>query len=174
MRRFHSFRGSRRRSGLPRSTIRSAKYIVVSGPSSETSGIQAVTMATGTDNATLGQTFVTDATVPVGAKIASFEIFMPKVTLPAGSASFTVWTIQRTQSGQNIINPLVAGGSPLRKNILRTGVIGLGGSQNSQLHINYKVPQKYQRIGDGDAWQLVMDNSGTVQVKYYIIYKIFM
>ncbi len=173
MRHFRSFRGSRRRS-IPRSTIRSAKYIVVSGPVSESAGLIAVTMANGTDNATLGQTGPTDVAVPVGAKIASFDIWMPKVNLGSGTARFTHWTIQRTLSGQAVINPITASGSPLRKNIMLSGVIGMGAGQNGQIHIKFKVPPKMQRIGDGDIWNIVSDNSGVVSATYYIIYKVFM
>jgi len=172
MRHFRGYRGSRR-SSIPRSTVRSAKYIVVVASASEASGTNAVTMALGTDNATLGQTGVTDTAVPVGAKIASFEIFMPKVNL-AATANFITWTIQRTLSGQSVVNPLSAGGNAIRKNILLTGVVGLGEGQNNQLHVKFKIPKKYQRIGDGDVWNIITDNTSAVTTFYYIIYKIFM
>ncbi len=173
MRHFRGFRGGRRRS-MPRNTIRSAKYIVVSGPFTEAAGLIARTIAIGVDNATLGQTSVTDKDVPVGAKIAQFEIFMPKVNLGAATANFIHWTMQRTITGQAVVNPITAGGNPLRKNILLTGVLGLGAGQNNQLHIKFKVPPKYQRIADGDVWNLVMDNGLAVSATYYFIYKIFM
>jgi len=173
VRHFRGSRGSRSRS-IPRSTIRTSKYIVVSGPTTEGAGLIAVTMAVGTDNATLGQTSVTDTAVPVGSKIAKFEIFMPKVNLGAGTANFINWSLQRTLSGQAITNPVSAGGSPLRKNILLTGLVGLGAGQNNQLHISYKVPPKMQRIGDGDVWNLVNSNGLAVSSMYYIIYKVFM
>ncbi len=172
MRHFRGFRGSRRRS-IPRSTVRSVKYIVVSGPSTESSGIQAVTMITGTDNATPGQSSVTDVAVPTGAKVSQIEIFMPKVNLGAGTANFVTWTIQRTQSGQSVKDPLTISGNALRKNVLLSGVLGLGAGQNNNLHIKYKVPPKFQRIGDGDQWIIVTNNGLATSAFYYIIYKIF-
>ncbi len=173
MPRFRSYRGSRRRSGIPRSTVRSNKYIVNIAAASEAAGVIAVTMALGTDNATLGQSSTIDTAVPVGAKISKIEIFMPKVNL-AATANFVHWSIQRTLSGQSVINPILAGGNSLRRNIMLQGVVGLGEGQNNQLHVTFKIPPKYQRIGDGDLWGLVHNNTGAVSTTYQFIYKIFM
>ncbi len=169
-----SFRGSRRRNGPPRGMNRSAKYIIVSGPASAAAGTEAVTMVNAQDNATLGQTSVTDAGVPVGAKITSFEIFMPKVNLGAATANFITWSIQRLLTGQAVVNPITASGAPLRKNIMLTGVVGLGAGQNNSLHIKFRVPPKFQRMGDGDQWVIVNNNDLAVSVTYYIIYKVWM
>lgn len=173
MRHFRGSRGFRRRS-MPRSVVRAAKYIIVEGPVSEAAGIIAVPFIVGTDNASLGQTGVTDKTVPVGAKISQVEIFMPKVNLGAGTANFIHWTIQRASSGQSVINPITAAGSPLRTNIMLTGVLGLGAGQNNSLHIKFKIPSKYQRIRDGDVWQVVHNNGLVTSATYYFIYKVFM
>ncbi len=169
------FRGSRgfQRSRLPKSIVRSVKYIVVSGPSTESSGIQAITMAKGVDNAVMGQTGVTDVSIPVGAKIAKIEIWMPKVNLGAGTANFIHWTIQRTLTGQSVVNPLTASGDPKRTNIMLTGVLGLGAGQNNQLHISFKIPPKMQRMQDDMQWVIVTDNGLATSATYYIVYKVF-
>ncbi len=73
-----------------------------------------------------------------------------------------------------MINPVTAGGSPLRKNIMLTGVVGMGAGQNNQLHVKYKVPEKFQRIGDNDSWDIITNNGLTTSVFYYIIFKVFM
>ncbi len=172
MRHFSGYRGSRRSSGRPKGSTRSAKYIVVSGPTSEGAGLIAVTMAQAKDNETLGQNSVTDSDVLVGAKITSFEIFMPKINFTATTANFVTWSIQRTVSGQSVVNPIGAGGSPLRKNILLTGCIGIGTGQNNSLHIKFKVPKKFQRMGDGDVWSIVNENAFALSTFYYIIYKV--
>ncbi len=172
MRHFRSFRGSRRRSMQP--AIRTAKYIIVSGPSSAGAGIEAVTMAIGTDNATLGQTGVTDTAVPTGCKIESFEIFMPKSSVSADVADFVQWTIQKIDSGQSVVNPITAGGDPLRKNIMLSGSLVCGFAQNNGLHVKYRVPKGKQRMGDGQLWTLVNNNQRATQVHYYIIYKVQM
>ncbi len=131
-------------------------------------------MANGQDGTTLGQSGPTDINVPVGAKITSFEIFMPKVNLGAATANFITWTIQRLETGQSVIDPLVASGSPFRKNIMLSGVLGLGAGQNNNLHIKFRVPPKYQRMGDNVNWQIVSNNTLAVSAFYYIIYKVHM
>ncbi len=172
MPRFRSYRGSRRR-GLPRSTVRSVKYIVDQAGSSEAAGLTAVTICKGVDNATLGQTGPTDIDVPTGAKIAKIELWMPKVNLGAGTANFITWTIQRTNTGQAVVSPNVMGGNPLRQNVMLTGVIGLGAGQNNQLHVTYKVPPKFQRITDSQVWSVVNDNGLAVSTIYKFMYKVF-
>ncbi len=173
MPRFRSFRGSRRRSSVPRSVTRSVKYIVQQAGASEGAGTTAVTMVKGVDNATLGQSGIADADVPTGCKVAKIEIFMPKVNLGASTANFIHWSIQRTVTGQSIISPTGAPGNPLRKNIMLSGVLGLGAGQNNNLHISYKIPPKMQRIADGDVWQVVNNNGLAVSTVYQFIYKVF-
>ncbi len=172
MRHFRSFRGSRRGNGV-RPMVRTAKYIVVTAAASEASGTNAVTFMKGKDDTTLGQTSVTDNNVPVGARITKVEMFMPKVNLTA-TANFVTWSITRSLSGQAVINPVVAGGDPLRKNILLTGVVGLGDGQNNSLHVKWKVPRRFQRVGDGDLWIVVNNNESAVSTFYYFIYTVQM
>ncbi len=154
-------------------STRGVKYIIVEGPQTDAAGLIVTPLAIGTDNATAGQTGVTDTAIPVGAKIVSMDIWMPKVNLGAASANFITWSIQHLQQGQGVVNPISAGGSPLRKNIVLSGVIGLGTGQNNNLHIKFKVPKRFQRMGDGDSWQLCVDNTSAVSTLYYIIYKIW-
>ncbi len=161
------------RRSRPRSVIRTAKYIVVSGPTAEAGGTQVISMVLGADNAVLGQTGVTDVTVPVGARIEKIEIFMPKINLGAVS-NFCTWSVQRTVSGQSVISPILAGGSPLRKNIILTGCVGMGENQNNSLHIKFRIPKRFQRVGDADAWQIVNNNSSVMTSFYYIIYTVIM
>ncbi len=172
MRHFRGSRGSRR-SSIPRSTVRSAKYIVVQAGASEAAGLTATTICKGVDNATLGQSSVTDIDVPTGCKISKFEMWMPKVNLGAGTANFIDWTIQRTNTGQAVVNPVTAGGNPLRSNIMLSGVLGLGAGQNNQLHVSFKIPPKFQRIQDSQVWSVVNNNGLAVSTKYQFIYKVF-
>ncbi len=174
MRHFRSFRGSRRRSGIPRSTTRSVKYVVNQAGASEGAGLSAVTIIKGVDNATLGQSGVTDIDVPTGAKIAKIELWMPKVNLGAGTANFITWSIQRTNTGQAVVSPIVQGGNPLRTNVMLTGVLGLGAGQNNNLHVIYKIPPKFQRITDSQVWSVVNDNGLAVSAQYMFMYKVFM
>ncbi len=173
MRHFRSYRGSRRKS-MPRSTIRSVKYIVSQSGASEAAGLTAVTILKGVDNTTLGQTGQTDVDVPTGAKVAQIEIFMPKVNLGSATANFITWTLQHTKTGQAVKNPDSLAGNALRTNVMLTGVLGLGAGQNNNLHIKYKIPPKFQRIADGDIWNLVNDNGLAVSTFYYFIYKVYM
>ncbi len=158
----------------PRGSTRSAKYIVQVAAASEGAGLAAHTMCLGADNETLGQTSGLNAAVPVGCKIMLFDIRMPKVNLGAATANFIHWSIQLTRSGQAVVNPLSAAGNPLRKNIMLSGVLGLGAGQNNSLHIRYKVPKKFQRIADGDVWNIVNNNGLVVSAVYEFVYKVFM
>ncbi len=173
MRHFRGYRGGRRKS-LPRSTVRSVKYQVFQAGASAGAGIEAVSICKGVDNATLGQSGVTDIDVPTGAKIAKFELFMPKVNLGAGTANFITWSIQRTNTGQAVVNPTTQGGNPLRSNVMLTGVLGLGAGQNNNLHVIYKIPPKYQRITDSQVWSVVNNNGLAVSTEYNFLYKVFM
>ncbi len=156
----------------PRGSTRSAKYIIDVASSSESSGLQAQTVINAQDGETLGQTSGTSALVPTGSKVMLLDLRMPKVNLSA-TANFVHWSIQRTQSGQSVINPISMGGNPLRKNVLLSGIIGLGDSQNNGLHIRYKIPKKFQRMGDGDVWSIVNNNTSAVSTVYQFMYKVF-
>ncbi len=167
---YRSFRGFRKRNSR-RNITRSVKYIIVQAPSSEAVGTIVVPIGKGVDNATLGQTSSVDIDIPTGCRIESMEIWMPKVNL-AATANFVTWTIQHLQTGQAVQNPITPGGNPLRKNIILTGNVGLGEGQNNQLHVRFKIPKKFQRMGDGDNWQIVNNNTTAVSTFYYVIYKV--
>ncbi len=158
---------------MPRGARRSVKYQVTQAGASEGAGLQAVTMWKGKDEETLGQTGVNDTDVPTGSIVPSVEIWMPKVNLGAGTANFITWSIQRTQTGQAVVDPIVQAGNPLRRNVLLTGKLGLGAGQNNSLHFKYRVPKKYQRVGDGDVWNLVMNNGLAVSTEYMFIFKVY-
>jgi len=157
----------------PRGSTRSVKYIVEVAGASESAGLTAHTICTGTDNATLGQTGVTDVAVPTGSKIVLFDIRMPKVNLGAATANFIHWSLQITKSGQSVVNPIGQSGNPLRTNVMLSGVLGLGAGQNNSLHIRYKVPKRFQRIKDGDVWNIVNNNGLAVSAIYEFVYKVF-
>ena len=165
------YRGSRRRS-LRAPISRSVKYIVVEGPVSEAAGIIAVGIGKGVDSETLGQSGPTDIDIPVGSRIESMEIFMPKVNLGSATANFITWSIQHTRQGQSVVSPTSAAGSGNRRNIILTGVLGLGAGQNNQLHIKFRIPKQFQRLSKGDAWNIVNENGLVVSAFYYVIYKV--
>ncbi len=172
MRHFRGSRGSRRGS-IPRAMVRSVKYIVNIAGSSEAAGLVTIPIADGNDNTTLGQTSTTDINVPVGSKITKFVIMMPKVNLGSATANFITWSLQKLKVGQSIQDPILAGGKALRKNIVLTGMMGLGAGQNSSMVIKYNVPRSMQRMADGDNWQLVQNNGLVVSTQYQFIYKVF-
>ncbi len=173
MPRFRSYRGSRRNSIVPRGSTRSVKYQVTQAGASEAAGLQAITIYKGKDEETLGQTGVNDTDVPTGSKVTQVELFMPKVNLGAATANFVTWSIQRTQTGQAVVDPILQAGNPLRRNVMLTGKLGLGAGQNNNLHIKYKIPKKYQRVGDGDVWNIVNNNNLAVSTEYMFIFKVF-
>ncbi len=172
MRHFRGSRGSRR-SSIPRASIRSIKYIVNVAGASESAGLITIAIADGNDNTTLGQTSATDINVPVGSKITKFYLLCPKVNLGASTANFVAWSLQKLKVGQSIQDPLLAGGKALRKNIVLTGMMGLGAGQNNSLVIRFNIPRSMQRMADGDNWQLVQNNGLAVSTQYMFIYKVY-
>ncbi len=157
----------------PRGARRSVKYQVTQAGASEAAGIQAVTMFKGKDEETLGQTGPADSDVPTGSIVPQVEIFMPKVNLGSGTANFITWSIQRTRTGQAVVDPIIQAGNPLRNNVMLTGKLGLGAGQNNQLHVKYRLPKKMQRIADGDVWNIVNNNGLAVSTEYMFIFKVF-
>lgn len=156
----------------PKGSIRSKKYVIDEAEASETAGLHSFFMATGTDNTTLGQSSATDNAVPVGSRIKIFDLRAVFGNLVAVN-DFVYWSIQRRVSGQSGINPLSPGGNPLIKNILLSGLFSVGKEQNKTLHIRYKVPKRFQRLGDGDVWTFSYNLGQITTTAKQVVYKVF-
>ncbi len=157
---------------VPRGSTRSKKYQVVVAPASESAGKVNFEMAKAVDNAALGQTSVTDSVVPVGSKITELRIRWQGASL-ANVAVIGHWSLQHLAAGQATVDPKVAGGDPLFKNIMLSGMLSVGFNQNSGLNLVYKVPKKFWRLGDTESWQLVTNFNNVMTVSKEVIYKVF-
>ncbi len=157
---------------VPKGSTRSRKYQVVVAPASESAGKIDFQVVRALDDEVLGQTSVTDSDVPVGAKVTEIRIRWEGVSL-ANVAVIGHWSLQRIDALQPTLDPAVAGGDPLFKNIMLSGMKSVGLNQNSSLNIRYKVPKKFWRLADGQRWFFVTNFNNVMTVSKEAIYKVF-
>lgn len=158
---------------VPKGSTLSNKYIVDGAEASETAGTQQFIIATGTDNAVLGQASATDTAIPVGAKITKLDVRAVFGNLVSVN-DFIYWTIQKKHTAQGNCPPNAAGGNPLRSNIMLSGLFMVGDNQNRVLNVKYNIPKKMQRLKDGDVWVLVYNLGQITTTAKQAVYKVFM
>lgn len=171
MRRFRS-RPMGRRSGV-RPVIQSFKKVLFVAPASRAAATSLNQVLTeGEDSIAAGQTGATDAGVPTGSMIKYIEIQYAVTNLVAIASHMTL-SIQRTHSGQAPIVSNAIGGSPQRNQVHLMKMYNIGQNQNSNHTIRFKVPAKYQRVREGDKWQInrVCDTVFTDAI--LVIYKFY-
>ncbi len=168
---FRSFRGGRRRS-MPRPVINSFKMVVNTAPASVTASTQVNAISLGTDLVAKGQATATAVAVPTGSQIKFFEIQHALGNL-ATTAAFIHGSIQLLHDGQSLVGPDVVGGSKRRNQVMHQWLYQVGENQSNSRTTKFKVPAKFQRVREGDAWQYVWKNSQTVSSAVQIIYKIY-
>ncbi len=156
----------------PKGSTRSVKYIIDEAQGTSGTALDTFKLAKGVDDETLGQTSVTDHTVPTGTKIKQFNIMTCWGSI-TGVSTFLHWSIQRIRSGQTFLNPRTQGGNPLRNNIMMSGIMCIGDKQNATLDIKYKVPKSMWRMGDNTEWALVTICSTNVDTVKQCIFKVF-
>ncbi len=157
----------------PRGSSQSRKYIVEVASASETGSTKIdFVLAKGQDNTTLGQASSVDSLVPVGSKIKVLDLRICYANL-ANVAVFVHWCIQRVQTGQSTIDPKVAGGSTLSKNIMLSGMKSVGLNQNSDMHIRYKVPKSMLRMADDMKWVYTSNATNVMTAQKEVVYKVF-
>ncbi len=166
MRRFRS-RGSR-----PRQVIQSFKKVLDFAPTSLIAGKVDRSMTLGTDSVAAGQTGVTDNAVPTGAVVTKIAIHGAVSNLIV--ANVFIWlSIQRVHSGQSTISPRVVGGNPQRNQVHYQTLRMVGPTQTTNFAFTFKVPKKFQRVREGDEWQLVMESDATTVQAFQIIYTFY-
>jgi len=155
-----------------RGSTRSVKYVI--DQAQTTSGVAKADfeLTNGVDNATLGQTGVTDKAVPTGAKIKQLSIMSCWGSI-TGVSTFLHWSIQLVKTGQASVDPTAVGGNPLRTNVMMQGMVCIGDRQNSTVDVKYKIPQKFWRVADGTKWMFVTKSSTNVDTVKQCIYKVF-
>ncbi len=158
---------------MPRPMMRSYKMVINHAQASRVAAADIVFgIATGADAKVPGQTSAVDVIVPVGCRIEGFTFQLGIVNL-VSVANFTHATIQLRRSGQTTVSPLVVGGDPLRNTIHRQYLWSHGADQNSSHELRFKIPKQFQRVRDGDIWQLVTNSSQIVTSVAQVIYKYY-
>ncbi len=159
----------RRRMSSPRSVIQSFKKVINHAPASLTTATQTWKASTGTDSVAAGQTSATDFAVPTGSIIKYIEFQWCQQNL-VNVAAFTHLQVIRLHSGQVTVAPNAVGGSPIRNQVHHQECFCLGQNQNVNRVIRFKVPKKFQRVREGDIWQLntITDqvSTGVCQILY--------
>ncbi len=169
---FHSrgFRGGRRRSS-PRPIVKTYKKVLNFAEASFAAGLRAETFVTGVDSVAIGQTSLTDANVPTGARIKFIEIQMP-ITNAVDQTAYINCSLQYKLSGQALADPDGVGGHPQRNQVLHQELFQVGFNQNSTHKFKLRIPKQFQRLREGMVWILAWSNSNTVNRRLQVIYKV--
>ncbi len=129
-------------------------------------------MSTGVDSIAAGQTGPVDFQVPTGAVIKFFDIAFAVTNLVAVSMFMNV-SIQLLRAGQVSISPIVIGGDPQRNQVFFQDFFNVGRDQNAPKHYRFKVPNRFQRVRDGDRWIFNSLGSAVHASGAQIIYKFY-
>ncbi len=157
---------------MPRTVVQSFKKVINQAPASITAGLQVIPISLGIDNVTVGQTSAIDVNVPTGAVIKYIEIQHALGNL-AATACFIHASIQQIHDGQSVVGPDVVGGNPRRNQVFHQALYQVGDAQSNTRVYRFKVPKKFQRVREGDVWQMVWRNSETVSSAAQVIYKFY-
>ncbi len=151
--------------------IISYKQISVDGPASRSAATNIVhTFVDGVDNYS-GPTG-TNAAVPTGSKINSILI-MACFTNLVSLSSLLHFNVQLRRSGITNPTPGAIGGAPTRNTIIFTAMKFLGKDQNSNFQWLLKIPKIFQRIREGDAWDLLYRTDTVFASATQVIYKYY-
>lgn len=158
---------------MPRSVVQSFKKVINEAPTSRPAATTiGRTASVGTDSVAAGQTSATDTAVPTGSVIKYIEFHYSFVNL-VNVASFMHLCIQLLHSGQTAVAPNVVGGSPQRNQVFWQAQRCLGQTQNGNMVIRFKIPPKYQRVREGDSWQLTRTCDTVFSDSCQLIYKFY-
>ncbi len=169
---FHRAANRRRRS-LGINPIQSFKKVLNFAPTSRAAAATIVqVLVQGVDSTAAGQTAPTDPLVPTGSIVKYIEIQFAYTNLVLISLFFHI-SIQHLRSGQASVSPLLVGGDPQRNQVHWQMLRSLGQTQNGNFVIKFKVPSQFQRVRDGDKWDLVFNGSAVYTQATQVIYKFY-
>ena len=157
---------------VQRAPVQSFKKVLNQAPASETVATHELNLSVGTDSVAAGQTTAVDGAVPTGSVIKFIEIQYSVSNLAAVSL-FVHMSIQQTRSGQLAIAPNATGGDPQRNQVHFLKQVSVGKEQNANYLFRFKVPKKFQRVREGDAWKFVYANDQVMTDAIQVIYKFF-
>jgi len=167
------FRRRTRRMSRMAPVIQSYKKVLNFAPASRLAATDIpFLIAVGADSIAAGQTGVTDNIVPTGCIIKFVEIQFSVENL-LSTACFQHICIQHLRATQSAISPLVVGGNPQRNQVHYQLMFSIGEQQNSNHVWRFKIPKKYQRVREGDAWTLTTNASGVTTSACQMIYKFY-
>ncbi len=129
-------------------------------------------LSNGVDSVAAGQSSPTDVDVPTGSIIKGFIIQYSSMNL-VGVSIFSNWCIQLVHSGQSLVSPILVGGNPRRNQVFKQGLMAIGDNQNSNMRLMFKIPKGFQRVREGDKWQLAVNSDGVLAAAAQIIYKFY-
>ncbi len=151
--------------------IQSYKQVSVDGPASRAAATNiAHAFVIGVDNYT-GPS-ATNNEVPTGAKISSVTILASFTNLVAISALLH-FNIQLLRTGMTGITPGSVGGNANRNVVIHTDMKFIGKEQNTNIRLRIKIPPMFQRIREGDAWQLMYRCDAVFASATQAIYKFY-
>ncbi len=161
-----------RRSGMA-PVIQSFKKVLNFAPASRAAGANiTASISVGQDSVAAGQISTNDPNVPTGSIIKFFEIQWSLGNLTDGN-NFLHCTIQRTHSGQSTIAANVVGGSPQRNQVFMQRSFQLGDRQSGSRTYRFKVPKKFQRVREGDAWFFTRTGNAVYTDALQVIFKFY-
>ncbi len=166
----------RRRStrSMPRQVIQSFKKVINIAPISRVGGTPvSLNLSVGTDSVAAGQIGPTDAAVPTGAIITSFNIQCGVANVAAAVANFFSFSIQQLRFGQLFVDPRTIGGSSQRNQVFHQSLFSVGEGQNKTWVMQFRIPKKYQRVREGDVWTFNRVGSATWSENIQVIYKFY-
>ncbi len=151
--------------------IQSYKQITVDGPASRAAATNiSHTVLVGVDNYT-GPSAANNE-VPTGAKVMSVLVMACFTNLVTISALLHL-NFQCVRAGIVGITPGVIGGQTNRNTVIFTAMKFLGKDQNSNYMWLIKIPRIYQRVREGDAWNITYRNDAVFASATQAIYKFY-
>ncbi len=167
------FRRRTRRRSFSRnlSPIQSFKQITVDGPASRAAATDiAHQFLVGVDDYTGPD--ANNKIVPTGAKVMSILIFACFTNLVTIS-SLLHFIVTMSRGSASTPSPGSVGGDNRRNTVIFTHMAFLGKDQNSNFVWRLKIPPIYQRIREGDAWNLKYRTDTVFASATQVIYKFY-
>ncbi len=161
----------RRRMAM-RPNIKSYKKILYFAPVSVVPGLTNDILVTGADSLSPGQANQTDGLVPTGSNLKLLDIQFNMINTSQQTVSI-VMSLQHLRAGQSAIDPRIQGGNPQRNQVHFTKSLFVGENQQVNTHIRFRVPNKFQRVREGDVWAWTYVTDNPVETQNLVIYKFF-
>ncbi len=155
-----------------RPVIQSFKKVIDVALTAQPTTVVQKVISTGVDSIAAGQLTALDPNVPTGSIIKHILVQYSCVNLTS-VAHLHGWAIERLHSGQGLVDPFQVGGSPIRNQVHKMGLMIMGKDQNNNRTISFKVPKKFQRVREGDSWVFITKGNLVYSDAARFIYKFY-